>query len=322
MTKPLSELTTIRVGGTPASLTEVFTRDAVIEETQRIWATGEEWFVLGGGSNVVIADDISTLHVIRVASKGIEKTGHGSIRVQAGENWDDLVRYTVEHHLGGLESLSGIPGTVGAAPVQNIGAYGAELADTFVRCEFLDYLTGEVEIIEKADCGFAYRESIFKRGKVGVITWVELQLLADLPAGSGELLKRRRDEVLDLRASKGMVLAEHDFDTHSCGSFFTNPIVTSTFARTLPEDAPRWDVDEDGDRVKLSAAWLIEHAGISKGLALGASKAAVSSKHALAITNRGGATAAQIGELARFIQERVAATFGINLVPEPNFVGF
>ena len=142
MTKPLSELTTIRVGGTPASLTEVFTRDAIIDECQRIWASGEEWFVLGGGSNVVIADEVSNLHIIRVANKGIEKTGHGSIRVQAGENWDDLVRYTVDHHLGGLESLSGIPGTVGAAPVQNIGAYGTELADVFVRCEFLDYLSG------------------------------------------------------------------------------------------------------------------------------------------------------------------------------------
>lgn len=322
MSKPLSEFTTIKVGGVPASLVEAFTRDALIEETMRVWGGGEDWFVLGGGSNVVVADEISELSVIRVANKGIEKIGHGAIRVQAGENWDDVVRYTVEHHLGGIESLSGIPGTVGAAPVQNIGAYGAELADVFLRCEFLDYLTGEIQVLEKSDCDFGYRDSIFKRGKLGVITWVELQMLADLPAGSGELLRRRRDEVLELRASKGMVLDPTDRDTYSCGSFFTNPIVTSRFARDLPEDAPRWNVDEDGDRIKLSAAWLIEHAGITKGLQLGQSKAGLSTKHALAITNRGGATATQIGELARFIQERVSNTFGITLAPEPNFIGF
>lgn len=322
MTKPLSELTTIRVGGVPAELVEAFSSDALIKETRRVWASGENWFVLGGGSNVVVADDVCDLHVIRVANRGIEKIGHGALRVQAGENWDDLVRYCCEHGFGGIESLSGIPGTVGAAPVQNIGAYGAELADVFVRCEFLDYATGEVEILNRDDCEFGYRDSIFKRGKLGVITWVEMQLLVDLPAGSTELLKRRRDEVLDLRASKGMVLSEHDLDTHSCGSFFTNPIVSGEFARTLPEDAPRWAVDEDAELVKLSAAWLIEHSGITKGLALGDSKAAVSTKHALAITNRGGATAAQIGELARFIQQRVAATFGINLAPEPNFISF
>lgn len=322
MTKPLSELTTIRVGGVPHDLVEAFTRDALIEETQRVWSTGEDWFVLGGGSNVVVADDVSALHVIRVANTGIEKTGHGRIRVQAGESWDAVVQYCVVHGLGGVESLAGIPGTTGAAPVQNIGAYGAELADVFVACEFLDYATGEVEVLGKEDCEFGYRDSVFKRGKVGVITWVELQLLADLPAGSTELMKRRRLEVLEQRASKGMVLDETDTDTHSCGSFFTNPIVSSTFARDLPGDAPAWPVDEDGKRIKLSAAWLIEQSGIYKGMGLGDSRAAISSKHALAITNLGGANAKQIGELARFIQERVSNTFGITLVPEPSFIGF
>jgi UDP-N-acetylmuramate dehydrogenase len=240
--------------------------------------------------------------------------------VQAGENWDDFVAYAVNHGLAGVESLSGIPGTVGAAPVQNIGAYGQELADTFVRCEFLDYETGEIETLEKSDMKFGYRDSVLKRGKSGIILWVEFQLLADLPSGSTALMKSRRIEVLEQRAAKGMLLNEGDFDTHSCGSFFTNPIVSASFARTLPEDAPRWDVDEDGDRVKLSAAWLIEHSGIQKGLRLGASKAGVSTKHALAITNRGGATAKEVLELARFIQERVAATFGINLAPEPVIV--
>jgi UDP-N-acetylmuramate dehydrogenase len=315
--KNLSEFTTIRVGGEPAELRIAHTREELIEAAKEIWATGEDWLVLGGGSNVVINDDPANLRVIKVESKGIERVAQGHLRVQAGENWDDLVAYAVNHGLAGIESLSGIPGTVGAAPVQNIGAYGQEIAETFVRCEFLDYETFELQTLEKADLNFGYRDSVLKRGKTGVITWVEFQLFADLPAGSTELLKSRRIEVLEQRAAKGMVLNEGDFDTHSCGSFFTNPIVSASFARTLPEDAPRWDVNEEGTQVKLSAAWLIEHSGIQKGLRLGASKAGVSTKHALAITNRGGATAKEILELARFIQERVAATFGINLSPEP-----
>jgi UDP-N-acetylmuramate dehydrogenase len=313
----LSEYTTIRVGGEPAELRIARTRDEIIDAAKDIWSLGEDWLVLGGGSNVVINDEPAGLHVIKIESTGIERVAQGHLRVQAGENWDDFVAYAVNHGLAGVESLSGIPGTVGAAPVQNIGAYGQEIADTFVRCEFLDYETGELETLEKADLEFGYRDSVLKRGKTGVITWVEFQLLADLPAGSTELLKGRRIEVLEQRAAKGMVLNERDFDTHSCGSFFTNPIVSASFARALPEDTPRWDVDEDGTQVKLSAAWLIEHSGIRKGLQLGSSKAGVSTKHALAITNRGGATAKEVLELARFIQERVAATFGINLAPEP-----
>jgi UDP-N-acetylmuramate dehydrogenase len=313
----LSEYTTIRVGGEPAELRVARTRDEIIDAAKDIWSLGEYWLVLGGGSNVVINDEPAGLHVIKIESTGIERVAQGHLRVQAGENWDDFVAYAVNHGLAGVESLSGIPGTVGAAPVQNIGAYGQEIADTFIRCEFLDYETGELQTLEKADLEFGYRDSVLKRGKTGVITWVEFQLLADLPAGSTELLKGRRIEVLEQRAAKGMVLNEHDFDTHSCGSFFTNPIVSASFARALPEDAPRWDVDEDGTQVKLSAAWLIEHSGIRKGLQLGSSKAGVSTKHALAITNRGGATTKEVLELARFIQERVAATFGINLAPEP-----
>ena len=316
----LSEYTTIRVGGEPAELRVARSREELIAMATEVWSTGEDWLILGGGSNLVINDDPANLHVIKVESKGIERVAQGHLRVQAGENWDDFVAYAVNHGLAGVESLSGIPGTVGAAPMQNIGAYGQELADTFVRCEFLDYSTGEVEILEKDQMGFGYRESALKHGKRGVITWVEFQLLADLPAGSTALMKSRRVEVLEQRAAKGMLLNEGDFDTHSCGSFFTNPIVSASFARALPEEAPRWDVDEDGNQVKLSAAWLIEHSGIQKGLRLGASKAGISTKHALAITNRGGATAKEVLELARFIQERVAATFGINLAPEPVIV--
>ncbi len=318
----LSEVTTIGVGGVPAELVVAKTYEELIESVREVWATGEDWFVLGGGSNVVVSDHIENLRVVKIETNGIERLGQGHLRVQAGENWDHFVEHCVEHGLGGVESLSGIPGSVGAAPVQNIGAYGQEIADVLVRVEFLDYLTGELQILEKEQLELAYRDSVLKRSKVGVITWVEFQLLSDLPAGSTELMRRRRQEVLELRASKGMVLNEADRDTHSCGSFFTNPIVSASFARTLPLDAPAWPMDDDAERVKLSAAWLIEQSGVKKGLQLGSSNAAISSKHALAITNRGGASSKEIAELARFVQERVAATFGINLIPEPSFVGF
>jgi UDP-N-acetylmuramate dehydrogenase len=318
----LREVTTIGVGGKPAELIVAKTYKELLESVREVWSTGENWFVLGGGSNVVIADSVPDLHVVKIETTGIERLGQGRLKVQAGENWDYFVAYCVEHGLGGVESLSGIPGTVGAAPVQNIGAYGQEIADVLVRLEFLDYATGELQVLEKDQLELAYRDSILKRSKVGVITWVEFQLLSDLPAGSTELMRRRRQEVLELRASKGMVLDEADRDTHSCGSFFTNPIVSSAFAKTLPLDAPAWPMDDDASRVKLSAAWLIEQSGIKKGLQLGSSNAGISTKHALAISNRGGATAKEIAELARFIQERVAATFGINLIPEPGFIGF
>ena len=318
----LREVTTIGVGGKPAELIVAKTYEELLESVREVWSTGENWFVLGGGSNVVIADMVPDLHVVKIETTGIERLGQGRLKVQAGENWDYFVAYCVEHGLGGVESLSGIPGTVGAAPVQNIGAYGQEIADVLVRVEFLDYATGELQVLEKDQLELSYRDSVLKRSKVGVITWVEFQLLSDLPAGSTELMRRRRQEVLELRASKGMVLAEADRDTHSCGSFFTNPIVSAAFARTLPADAPAWPMDEDTERVKLSAAWLIEQSGIKKGLQLGSSNAGISTKHALAISNRGGATAKEIAELARFIQERVAATFGINLIPEPGFIGF
>lgn len=344
MTKALSELTTIRVGGIPSEIFVAHTRDDLIEHTLEVWRSGDDWLLLGGGSNMVVADDINELRVIQVANRGIEATptldGKVRLRVQAGENWDELVRSSVEQGLAGIEAMAGIPGTVGAAPVQNIGAYGQELSDVLVRIEFLDYETHELTVLDATELGFDYRSSIIKRGRAGVITWVELELqklgglsrplytsqvAADLCVAMGDQvpLADVRNSVLKLRAQKGMVLDANDPDSVSCGSFFTNPIVSDSFARTLPTEAPRWESeDDDGLTVKLSAAWLIEQAGIGRGFTLGKSKAAVSSKHTLAIVNRGGATAAEITELARFIQERVAAKFGINLVPEPNLIGF
>lgn len=323
MTQALSSLTTIHVGGVPEAIHVANTRDELIAIAKDVWKRTENFLVLGGGSNLVANDELPGLEVIKVCNLGIEHVGNGIIRVQAGENWNDFVIHAAKSGWPGIESLAGIPGTVGAAPIQNIGAYGQELSITFHQLEFLDYETETVQLMSKEDCEFGYRDSIFKRGKQGIITWVEFKFETDLPAEHKELLESRVQEVLALRTSKGMVLDDSDHDTWSCGSFFTNPIVTEQFARTLPEDAPRWPtLEDDGVTVKLSAAWLIENSGFSKGFSMPGSKAAISSKHALAITNRGHATAKEVTELARYIQTQVANQFGITLVPEPNLIGF
>jgi UDP-N-acetylmuramate dehydrogenase len=344
-TQPLSELTTIGVGGVPERLWVATTRDEVLSMAREMWAEADEWLVIGGGSNIVAADELPNLQVLKVATQGVETTRVGEtnqyiLRVQAGENWDDLVAATVESKLAGLEALSGIPGSVGAAPVQNIGAYGGEVANSLQRVEFLDYLTGETEIIEAQDLGFGYRQSIFKGQRQGIITWAEFKLehlgglsqpiifpqLAKALAvdlGTQVELSKVRSAVLSLRASKGMVLDPADPDTASCGSFFINPVVSDRMARTLPFDAPKFENPADeGLTVKLSAAWLIENSGIARGYRIPGSNAGVSTKHSLAITNRGGATSAEVLQLAEFIKVRVANKFGIELQPEPNLIGF
>lgn len=340
----LADLTTIRVGGVPELLRIANSRDEIITEAKAMWASADEWLILGGGSNLVVADEVPQLQVLKVQSRGVETQlmldGKVRLRVQAGENWDDLVAGSVEGGLSGLEALSGIPGCVGAAPIQNIGAYGAEVSGLITQLEFLDYLTGELQILSAQELGFGYRDSVFKQGKLGVITWVEFelenldglsapiafpQLAAALGVDLGQQLPLRqvRGAVLNLRAAKGMVLDPSDPDTYSCGSFFTNPVVSDRLSRTLPADAPRWEsTEDDGLSVKLSAAWLIEKAGIPKGFRIAGSAAAVSSKHTLAVTNQGGATAMEILQLAEFIQVRVANQFGVNLQPEPNIIGF
>jgi UDP-N-acetylmuramate dehydrogenase len=292
------------------------------------------------------------------------------IRVQAGEPWDELVALTVANGWAGIEALSGIPGTCGASPVQNIGAYGQELSNTLVAIDFLDYESGEVEHLGNADLELAYRTSVLKQGRRGVVLAIELELRDEssqaavlgsalsqpvsypqlakalgVQLGDRVPLTQLRRSVLELRAAKGMVLDPADPDTYSAGSFFTNPIVTAAFARTLPDDAPRWQqadvalpdrvipLDEYAGvgpvpsaevvrTVKLSAAWLIENAGIKRGFRLPGSQAAISSKHTLAITNTGAATADEVGQLARYVQQRVQSDFGVILHPEPVFVGF
>lgn len=340
----LAELTTLRVGGEAREIVSPTTRDELIDAARMIWATGEEWLALGGGSNVLVADAGFDGCVIRTVTRGITELGHAdgavTLRVEAGESWDELVAHTVDRGLGGLEALAGIPGSCGAAPIQNIGAYGQELSDTLVAIDFLDYETGVLETLTAADLELAYRTSVIKQGRRGIVVSIDIRLTdagglgtpiafaqlataLDVSLGSRVALADVRARVLELRASKGMVLNASDPDSVSAGSFFTNPIVSRSFAVGLPEAAPRFEVDPDGhdSRVKLSAAWLIERAGIRRGFSLPGSGAAISSKHTLAIINRGWSTAADVAELARFVEERVRNDFGVTLHPEPVYVG-
>lgn len=343
-TVKLADLTTLRVGGDAREIIAPATRDELVSAALEVWATGDEWLALGGGSNVLISDHGFDGCVIRTVTRGISTVAidgtNVSLRVDAGEPWDDLVDYTVDLGLAGLEALSGIPGSTGASPIQNIGAYGAELSDTLVAIDFLDYQTGEVHTLTAGELCLGYRTSAIKSGRRGLVLSIDIRLTdagglgapiaseqladaLDVSLGSRVPLAEVRARVLELRASKGMVLDALDPDSVSAGSFFTNPIVSRRFAVDLPAAAPRFEVDPDDTvtDVKLSAAWLIERAGISRGFSLPGSGAAISSKHTLAIINRGWSTASDIAELARFIQERVRNEFGVTLHPEPVYVG-
>ncbi len=366
----LAELTTLRTGAAPEQMFEATTTAGLVEALRETWARGDEWFVLGGGSNLFVGDEPFEGTVIRVRTEGIEELpsphqGRIRLRAQAGHGWDDLVAYAVAHGYAGLEAMSGIPGTVGAAPVQNIGAYGQEIQETLVEVELIDESTGEISTVAAAELGLGFRTSVLKHhhGSVPLRRAVILSVTVDLLiAGErvvrGEQLRRAlgltdempvplgwvRERILATRASKGMLLDADDPDTHGVGSFFQNAIVTAAVARALPTECPRWPVAPDLDAVtviplasydgmvptskpatvsdvKVSAAWLIEQAGIRKGFKLPRSRASVSTKHALALTNRGGATAGEVAELARFIQSRVHAEFGLVLQPEPVLVG-
>ena len=339
---PLSTLTTMKVGGVPKSIIECTSTSELYDAAKNAWLSDEHFHILAGGSNTVFADDLSDLNIILVRNKGIEilheDEGRVRVRVQAGEDWDQFVAWCVERGYAGVEAMSGIPGSVGATPVQNVGGYGQEVSQVITQIEFLDHESFEAEIKPASFFEFAYRDSALKHGLKGVIGWVEFDLQKldgrSVPMASGQItnhlgepygsqlpLRVVRDTVLELRSSKGMVVRPEDPDSVSCGSFFTNPIVSYNKSLEFPEDMQRWSMP-DSDDIKLSAGWLIENAGIPKGYGLPLSKAAISNKHALAITNRGGASGKEILELASYIQERVAARWGINLVPEPNLIGF
>lgn len=367
----LADLTTLRVGGTPLRMVEARTRDELVSALREAWSRGEPWLVLGGGSNLLAGDDPFDGTVVRVRTSGIQRVegareGHVRLRVEAGHDWDDLVEYTVAAGLAGIEAMSGIPGSAGAAPIQNVGAYGQEIVETLVEVELLDEATGEVETVSAAALELGFRTSVLKqhygRGaqRSGVIVSITLELQevgdGDVPVRGAQLrqalrlapdaavsLRWIRETVLATRAAKGMVLDDADPDTHSAGSFFQNAIVSASFARTLPPECPRWPMAVEIEPVtviplaafdgvvpppvsvqpdvKVSAAWLIEHAGLGKGFRLPRSRAGLSTKHALAITNRGGATAGEVAELARYIQHRVQSEFGLLLQPEPVLVG-
>jgi UDP-N-acetylmuramate dehydrogenase len=352
----LAELTTLRVGGPAGRVVEATTRDELVAAVAGL---DEGDLVLGGGSNLVVADAGIPGTVLRVATRGIAEPRPGILRIEAGEPWDDVVRAAIARGWAGIEALSGIPGSAGAAPIQNIGAYGQEIAGCVVAVEVAEPGTGRVERLEPAQLGFGYRTSVFKQGHPGVVVALELALDTSDPGVSNPIayaqlasalqvrigdrvpLDQVRTAVLDLRRSKGMVLDAADPDSVSAGSFFTNPIVTESFARGLPADAPRWPQEPEepervlplgsaipppvpgGERhVKLSAAWLIEHAGIPRGFGLPGVRAGISSKHTLAIVNRGGASAADVVQLADYVQTRVLSEFGVLLRPEPTLVGF
>lgn len=366
-TVPLSTLTTMQVGGPARELITATTREQLIEAARNTWDSNEPWLILGGGSNTIVADNGFDGTVIHLCTQGIERQqdisrspNHSIVRVAAGMNWDELVAWSISEGLAGIEALSGIPGSTGAAPIQNIGAYGQELSTVLRAVEFLDRYTQEITWIPASELALGYRDSVFKQGKEGVILTVELGLSSygnnqsapiafpqlasalGVELGAQVSLEQVRRSVLALRSSKGMVLNPADPDTASAGSFFMNPIVTENFARNLPEDAPRFPVTPDPqDRVlplgaevpdlpskfsqprlvKLSAAWLIENAGVHKGYRIPGSNAAISTKHTLAITNQGGATAAEVVGLATYVQAMVQSHFGIILRPEPNLIG-
>jgi UDP-N-acetylmuramate dehydrogenase len=340
----LAGYTTLRVGGPAERFVRATSTDRVIDAVSECDARGEPMLVLGGGSNLLVADEGFPGTVVRVDTRGLaveaeDRCGGATIRVAAGEPWDGVVAAAVERGWAGVEALSGIPGSTGATPVQNVGAYGQEVSETIASVRTWDRQQGRVRTLAAADCEFAYRHSRFKEeryrgGPRFVVLEVTFQLsLADLsgPVRYPELartlgvevagrvpLARVRDAVLALRRSKGMVLDPDDHDTWSAGSFFTNPLLDADQAACLPEDAPRWTAD--GGRVKTSAAWLIEHAGFGRGYGL-PGPVALSTRHTLALTNRGSARAKDILELARTLRDGVRQAFGIELQPEPVLVG-
>jgi UDP-N-acetylmuramate dehydrogenase len=338
---PLAPLTTFRVGGPARYFIEAQTEEDVRSAVAFARERGSPLFVLGGGSNLVISDAGWDGVVVKIAIGGITQSHQGSktvFAVGAGEDWDAFVAHAVNLGFGGIECLSGVPGTVGGTPVQNVGAYGQEVAETITQVRVLDLEQNEIREIENRDSGFAYRTSIFNssaRGRYvvlqvsyalrhGAAPHIEYADLKKFFAGKAATLAEARDAVRTIRRSKAMLLVEGDPDCRSAGSFFKNPIVTPEQfedVRQRPaskgEQVPKFSA-ADG-KAKVSAAWLVEHSGLTKGYACGA--VGISSKHALAIINRGGARAAEIVELKNDIQKRVLDSFGIELQPEPVFVG-
>ncbi len=343
---PLSQLTTLRLGGPARWLLEAGTDDELIEAVAGAGAAGGPVLVVAGGSNLVIADEGFAGTVVRVATRGVAVSACGErvrLQVAAGEPWDALVARCVADGFAGLECLSGIPGSAGATPIQNVGAYGQEVADRIASVRVYDTSAGAVRELAPADCRFAYRSSAFRRCArylvLGVtfvlersplacpIRYAELARALDLAPGERPPLSAVRQAVLSLRASKGMVIDPDDPDSVSAGSFFVNPLLSDRQLAALARRVagrlgdevrpPAWPAG-DG-RVKTSAAWLIEQAGFHRGY--GAGRVGVSRKHTLALVNRGGATTSELLALARKLRDGVQDAFGVTLAPEPTLIG-
>lgn len=343
---PLAPLTTLQLGGDARHLVEATDDAAIVDALRWADARGLPVLILGGGSNVVIADRGWDGLVVRIATRGRrfeESAGTVAVTAAAGEPWDDLVAETVARNLAGLECLSGIPGLVGATPTQNVGAYGQEVADTIRSVKVLERGSGRVLDLAPDACGFAYRDSAFKRAPdrhvVLAVTFalrpggpptLRYRELADALAGAAQpTLAETRATVLALRRKKSMLIVDGDPNRRSVGSFFTNPIVSAAQADDVAARAvamgaiaaagemPRWPAP--GGAVKLSAGWLIERAGIRKGHRRGA--VGISTAHALALVHHGGGSTAALLELAREVGDAVHAQFAMTLLPEPTLVG-
>jgi UDP-N-acetylmuramate dehydrogenase len=335
--QPLSPWTTFGVGGPARYFLNATTEAEVIDGLDFANSRNLPVFVLGGGSNLLVADRGFEGLVLRVGIQGIVWEEDNRLQVASGVDWDSVVAACVDRGLSGVECLSGIPGLAGGTPVQNVGAYGQEVADVLHHVRVLDRSNGQILDLSHRQCRFGYRTSIFNTTQKNqyIVLSVTYVLSPDAPAQLKypDLLRyfekkpepslaEVRKGVREIRASKGMLIVEGDGDCRSAGSFFKNPIVTEAeFVRIqdgVQETVPRYPAGTG--KVKTSAAWLIERAGFKKGFAIG--PAAVSTKHTLALTNRGGAQAADIVRLAREIRRGVEDKFGVKLVPEPEFVGF
>lgn len=370
--KDLRDWTTIGVGGTAKNFVSATTEDEIVEAVREADNAGEPVLFLGGGSNLVISDDDFDGTVVRDTRSEYHiehDSGCGGVVVRAtgGMEWDEFVALAVQNDWSGLEALSGIPGTVGAAPVQNIGAYGQEVADTIAAVRVYDRLEKRRSTLFLSDLELGYRTSILKRstndpslsdgrvwGPTGrwIVLAVEFQMThasLSTPIGYAELARRLgvnvgdrvdqravRNHVLELRRGKSMLLDDENRNTFSAGSFFTNPIIPEGEARKLPDEAPKFPVRAIAPRgkapdpkkmqpgvLKTSAAWLINHSGFDRGFKVNPdSNASLSTAHVLALTNRGGATTAELAELATVVRDGVFERWGIELVPEPVRVGW
>ncbi|MFI7596919.1 UDP-N-acetylmuramate dehydrogenase [Actinoplanes sp. NPDC049681] len=338
----LGAYTTLRLGGPAGTLTPVSETDEAVAMMRVAARRGDRVLVLAGGSNVVIGDEGFPGPVLLLQTRGvevIERDSRGAlVRVAAGEPWDEFVARTLAEGFSGLEALSGIPGSAGATPIQNVGAYGQEVAQTIEAVRVYDRIDDEIRVLSLPECRFAYRSSVFKHNDRWLVLEVDFRLAVSaesapiryaelarhlgVEAGERVPAERVRDTVLKLRASKGMVLDPEDPDTRSVGSFFTNPVLSAQEWAAVQDrladagEPPSWPAPNG--TVKVPAAWLIEKAGFAKGYGRGG--VAISSKHTLALTHRGGATTAALLDLAREIRDGVRDRFGVVLHPEPVLV--